>query len=412
MPSLAGTFVTHNNTFSGRVDYNPDTGLIERVDTALGQADIVYDDNCLIFPGFIDIHVHAREDAGGSQNYKEDFASASLAALHGGVTHICDMPNNPVPPVTDAAYRRKEALTRKADVGVTLYGGIGPGTRPLSFTVPYKAYMGPSVGDLFFETPAQLEETIRHYEGRFVSFHVEDPALLKEHAQADTHEARRPVAAETIAMEFALYLIETYRLHGKICHLSTGDGLRQITAARARGVDVTCEVTPHHLFFDQAGLTEKNHLWLQMNPPLRPPADREALLAGLRSGAIDYLATDHAPHTRAEKKAGTSGVPLLDTYGHFAGWLIKERGVDAQTIARVCAYEPGRFVNHFTEQKMGQITPGYAASFTVLDMSTPTTITNEQVRSKAAWTPFAGMTLPVTVRQTIVNGRVYDPSEI
>jgi dihydroorotase len=227
--------------------------------------------------------------------YKEDFATASDAAVQGGVTHVADMPNNPVAPVDDARYTAKEKLTGKSAVHVTLYAGIGPGTTPLTRHVPYKAFMGPSVGDLFFRSQAQLEEVIAGYRGRNVSFHCEDPVILEASKGAATHEARRPAIAEITATEFALYLIEKYELQGKLCHYSTGGGLRKIADAKARGVKVTAEATPHHLFFDESMLTEKNRLALQMNPPLRSREDRLALIEALRVGLVDYVATDHAP---------------------------------------------------------------------------------------------------------------------
>ena len=116
--------------------------------------------------------------------YKEDFASASAAAVHGGVTHVADMPNNPIAPVDDAKYAAKERLTASSAVHVTLYAGIGPGTKRLERHVPYKAFMGPSVGDLFFISQAQLEQVIANYRGCNVSFHCEDPEILQAHSGA------------------------------------------------------------------------------------------------------------------------------------------------------------------------------------------------------------------------------------
>src|SRR5262249_10941624 len=151
--------------------------------------------------------------------------------------------------------------------------------------------------------------------GRNVSFHCEEPLLLEQHASAPTHEARRPPECELSATQFALALIQRYGLRGKLCHYSVGAGLEQIRRARTQGLPVTAEVTPHHLYFDTTSITDVNRPWMQMNPPLRSPADREAMVEALRDGTIDYLATDHAPHTVAEKLKGASGQPHLDTYG-------------------------------------------------------------------------------------------------
>src|SRR5262245_45873716 len=175
-----------------------------------------------------DIHIHAREDVTGKHNYKETFASASAAALHGGVVHVADMPNNPAAPIDDATYAAKEALVAAAglEVAFTLYAGVGPGTRPLrTREVPYKVYMGPSVGDLYFRSLEDLDATLAAYRGRHVSFHCEDPVLLEAHRSAATHEQRRPPECELSATRFALELTEKYALSTKLCHYSVGAGL-------------------------------------------------------------------------------------------------------------------------------------------------------------------------------------------
>src|SRR5581483_7934261 len=119
-------------------------GVIQAVGPNLGRADHVFDEHCLIFAGMGDIHIHAREDVTQKETHKETFSTAAAAALHGGVVHVADMPNNPAAPIDDASYAAKETLLVRAHLPVTftLYGGIGPGTRPLMRNVPYKAYMG------------------------------------------------------------------------------------------------------------------------------------------------------------------------------------------------------------------------------------------------------------------------------
>ena len=157
-----------------------ENGVIVAVGPGLGRPDHVFGDGCLVFAGMGDVHVHARQDVTGRDDYKETFATASAAALHGGVVHVADMPNNPAAPVDDATYAAKERLVAAQNLPVTftLYAGVGPGTRPLERVVPYKAYMGPSVGDLYFRSLEQLDETLASYRGRAVSFHCEDPVLL------------------------------------------------------------------------------------------------------------------------------------------------------------------------------------------------------------------------------------------
>lgn len=410
MLRVEGRIANDDREFDGAIEIDTATGLIATVGPVEGRSDLDTQ-GCIIFPGFGDIHVHAREDVSGRELYKEDFSSAAAAAIHGGVTHFADMPNNPVAPVDDASYAAKEQLTAAIEVHITLYGGIGPDTHPLKRDVPYKAFMGPSVGELFFSSPEQLEEAIARYRGCNVSFHCEDPIILDSNRGASTHEQRRPAQAEISATRFALQLIERYELRGKLCHFSTGEGLRDVQAAKERGVRVTCEVTPHHLFFDDTMLTDENRLWLQMNPPLRGREDRMAMIEALRSGLIDYLATDHAPHSLEEKRRGISGVPHLDTYGAFATWLMKEQDFSAREIARVCAVNPGRFVQPYLPPSygagFGRIQPGYAGSLTVLDLRTPYTVTRDSLKTKCGWSPFEGVSFPGSVRHTVLQGRVH-----
>src|SRR5439155_2878059 len=120
-------------------------GVIAAVGSRLGIPDHVFGETCLVFAGMGDVHVHSREDVTGRDNHKETFATAAAAALHGGVVHVADMPNNPAAPIDDASYAAKEQLllSQRLPVAFTLYAGIGSGTRPLARVAPYKAYMGP-----------------------------------------------------------------------------------------------------------------------------------------------------------------------------------------------------------------------------------------------------------------------------
>lgn len=380
--------------------------IVERADR-IGPPDHVFGPECFVFAGMGDIHIHAREDATGRETYKESFATACAAALHGGVVHVADMPNNPAAPVDDDAYAAKEALVARSllPVRFTLYAGIGPGTRPLERHVPYKAYMGPSVGDLYFASLEQLDEALSRYRGKPVSFHCEDPVLLDAHRHESVHEMRRPPVCELSAARFAVQMIAKHRLVGKLCHFSVADGLPLIREAKAAGQPVTAEVTPHHLYFDASMLTAGNRPWMQMNPPLRTPRDREAMLEALRDGTCDYLATDHAPHTVAEKQIGISGQPHLDTYGPFVTWLLVDAGFTPQRVAAVCSANPGSFVNPFANEQFGRLLPGFAGSLTVLHLGRPTSVRREDLKTRCGWSPFEGHTFPGSVEAVFIRGR-------
>jgi dihydroorotase len=382
-------------------------GRIAAVGTGLGRADYVFGESCLIFAGMGDVHIHAREDVTGKEMHKETFATASAAAIHGGVVHVADMPNNPAAPIDDASYAAKEnhLLKQHLPTIFTLYAGIGPGTLPLHRDVPYKAYMGPSVGELFFRSLDDLDRTLAHYRGKAVSFHCEDPILLDKHRGAATHEERRPAECELSATRFALAMIEKYGLIGKLCHYSVGEGLSLIRDAKQTGLAVTAEVTPHHVFFDTAQITPENRGAMQMNPPLRAPSDREAMLEALRDGTADYLATDHAPHTLEEKAKGVSGQPHLDTYGPFAAWLMVEKGFSPERVAAICSANPGQFVAPYQREKYGRLLPGYIGSLTVLDLKKPVKVERTSLRTKCGWSPFEGITFPGSVAAVFVAGQ-------
>jgi dihydroorotase len=406
---IAGQLAGPESVFRGQVRIAGETIVETGLD--LGTPDFEYADECLIFAGMGDIHILARDDVSEAETYKEDFTTAARAALHGGVVHVADMPNNKIAPVDDRTYRAKQEHLRRreAPIQITLYAGIGPETRPLSFPAPYKVYMGHSVGDLFFTTLEQLDQALARYQGCDVSFHCEDPVLLETHKQAPWHELRRPPECEVSATRFALAMIEKYDLRGKLCHYSVGEGLPLIRAARARGLRVTCEVTPHHLYYSTDDITPQNRGWMQMNPPLRADSDRQAMLEALRDGTLDYLATDHAPHTLDEKARGISGQPHLDTYGPFVTWLIKDQGFRPEQVARFCSVNPGNFVNPYTApRRFGRIEPGYTASLTVLNLARPVTIRREDLQTKCGWSPFDGVTFPGSVEAVFVNGRRID----
>jgi dihydroorotase len=407
------------------ISFDDQSGLITKIEDAKkspSEVDFFYDDDCLLFAGMGDIHIHAREDVSGKNTYKEDFHSTCCAAINGGVTHVADMPNNSIAPVDDQTYLDKLKLTEKHPLPILLYAGIGPQTRPLSFIVPYKVYMGPSIGELYFKTNEQLDDVLKHYRDQWVSFHCEDPEILESHKGEDTHEKRRPVIAEVMATDIALMMIEKYNLKGKLCHYSAGEGLAKIRAARKKGVHVTTEVTPQHLYYSVDKIKQiiptDEQIFFQMNPPIRDTADAESLLEAIRNGEIDYLATDHAPHSSAEKQKGMSGLPGLDTFGPFVTWLLIEKKIDPKIIASICSEKPGAFLSTFLAplQKhsaslnrwgkgIGQLDINFSASFSILNLNKPITITRENLKTKAAWSPFLGVNFPGSVQAIFVAGK-------
>lgn len=420
MKVLEAVLVNSETVKRQQVRFDEVSGLIQSVgDLGIPRSELDYyfNDDCLLFAGMGDVHIHAREDVSGKNNYKEDFLSAQKALHNGGLCHAGDMPNNPIPPVDDHSYEEKLKLALKAQGEIWVYAGIGPETRPLSYPVPYKVYMGPSIGELFFKDLASLENVLTHYKNQTVSFHCEDPVILEDHKTETHHHERRPVQAEVVATRDALHLIEKFNLQGKLCHYSSGEGLNLIREARKKGLKVEIEVTPQHLYFGIDELEEKDYTRLQMNPPLRLSHDRKILLDALKNGEIDYLATDHAPHSLEEKLKGTSGLTGLDTFAPFVTWLLKE-GVRPEIIAKVTAENPGAFFNKFLPSwkklspvfesmgaGLGLVQEGYRASFTILNIKRPYTVSSDTLKTKVGHSPFLGITFPGSLEALFIGGQ-------
>lgn len=420
MKSLEAVCVTSSEICRKQIIFNEVSGLIEdigQIGIPQSKLDFSFNDDCYLFPGMGDVHIHAREDISGKNNYKEDFLSAREAMHNGGLVHAGDMPNNPIPPVDDKSYEDKFKLALKAHGELWLYAGIGPDTRPLSYPVPYKVYMGPSIGELFFKDFISLDQTLERYKGLDVSFHCEDPDVLQEHSSGPTHHERRPVKAEVIATKDALSLIRKNQLNGKLCHYSSGEGLELVRKARADGIKVFLEATPQHLYFDLDKIESKPQKFYQMNPPIRKASDREALFHAFKNGEIDFLATDHAPHTEEEKNKGTSGLTGLDTFGGFVTWLISE-GVDPKIIAKAASENPGIFYNKFLNswknispvfsglgKGLGFLDKGYRANFTVLNMKKPLNVTKEFLKTKVKHSPFLDVSFPGQLEALFIGGQ-------
>ena len=381
-------------------------GQIARVGALGLHPDLKLDQAHLVFPGFVDVHVHLRQ----GDEYKEDFQSGTRAALHGGVTAMLDMPNNPVPPRFEADLAVKRGLVKDLPVDIDFYLGLGEGTRPSPPHPFYKAFMGPSIGPLFFHDDADLEEVVRHYTGQRITFHCEDPELLRTHQNAPLHEDQRPPEAEIKAVGTALKLAQKHGFFVHVAHLTCLESLLQIEASasppdESTGLKgVVCESTPHHLYFDRDNRRGKaRDSFLKMNPPLRTPETRARLLEAFLAGRIDFLSTDHAPHTVAEKSSSNpSGVPLLDTHGGFVTWLM-EQGFSPLQVARHCCELPGRFMR----RRLGRLQPGYRGHLAILAPAQPWTVRAEELHTKCGWSPFEGETFPGRVVYTVASGRLY-----
>ncbi|HEY7599128.1 MAG TPA: dihydroorotase family protein, partial [Candidatus Limnocylindrales bacterium] len=296
-------------------------------------AQVVDADGLLVLPGVIDAHVHLRQPG---LEHEEDWQSGTRAAVMGGVTTVLEMPNTVPPTATVDAAQAKLALAEAAahcDFG--LFGLLAD--RPdqaaelagSGLVIGLKAFLGPTTGELAsptdYELRRGLEATARS--GLRVAFHAEDAALVaaasarlraSEIDDPAAHLRGRPAVAEVASIERVGRLLADIGARGHIAHLTSAEGLAAVERWRAAGVDLTAEVTPHHLLLGEDVYARFGGM-AKVNPPIRGAPHAAALLAALADGRIDVLASDHAPHRESDKRlasiwavpAGFAGVETL-----------------------------------------------------------------------------------------------------
>ena len=304
-----------------------------------------------VFPGFCDVHVHFREPG---FSYKETVKSGSLAAARGGYTAACTMPNlSPVPDSAEALAEQLALIKRDAVIDVRPLGAITRGERGEALSdmeALASRVIGFSDDGRGVQDDAMMQSAMERAKalGRPIVAHCEVNALLNggyihdgEYAKRNGH---RGISSESeyAQIERDLHLVERIGCAYHVCHISTKESVALIRAAKARGVDVTCETGPHYLVMCDSDLREEGRF--KMNPPLRSAADRDTLLEGLLDGTIDMIATDHAPHSLEEKARGLeksafgivgleTALPVLYTRLVKEGILPMERLVEALVSA-------------------------------------------------------------------------------
>ncbi|MHC1635209.1 MAG: dihydroorotase [Candidatus Methanospirareceae archaeon] len=412
---VAGRIASRDGVYEGEIGI--DNGIIAEIKKqgVKGERRIEAK-GCLIFPGFIDIHAHLREDDGHRWDHKEDFRTGTAAALHGGITTIVDMPNTPSPGVSlERIRRKKELAAKKGLIDVMFAGGVTTyNTEELTNmkreVVLYKIYLCETTGGLRIPKDFLLEAmSVIARTSKPVTIHCEDQGILDEikkdlkGVNERNYSDIRPEEAEVSSVKFVVRLLQGKKLDLRVnvAHISTYGALKEIYDNEK----CFCEVTPHHLFFSREDMLEKR-AFLKMNPPLREENSRRLLLKALLSYKIDFLVSDHAPHTREEKERdfseAPSGVPNLDTYGNFVAWLIK-RGANPTLISRMCASNPASFLGL---NDRGVIEIGKRADISILDMKKGVKITSENLYTKCGWSPFEGYEFPGSIRYVILKGEI------
>ena len=359
-----------------------------------------------VFPGFCDVHVHFREPG---FSYKETIRTGSLAAARGGYTAVCAMPNlSPVPDSLAHLKQEQEIIRRDAVIPVYPYGAITVGER--GETLADLKELAPGViafsdDGKGVQSDGRMKEAMRTAKslGKIIAAHCEDETLLHGgYIHAGSYAMRRghrgiSSESEWRQIERDLQLAAETGCAYHVCHISTKESVALIREAKAGGVDVTCETGPHYLILSDEDLQE--HGRFRMNPPLRSPADREALLEGILDGTIDMIATDHAPHSAEEKSKGLSGsafgVVGLDTaFPALYTYLVRQGLIPLERLVELMSGAPRRRFGIPAD-------PG----LTVWNLNEEFTVDPEEFLSMGRATPFEGMRLFGRCALTVWNGR-------
>ncbi|MEI4771766.1 dihydroorotase [Psychrobacillus sp. FJAT-51614] len=395
-----------------------ENGLITKIgaNETIKDAQVIDGKGMLLSPGFIDVHVHLREPGG---EHKETIESGTKAAAKGGYTTICAMPNTrPVPDTVETFSHILDLVEKNALVRVLPYASITirqAGKERTDIEALKKlgafALTDDGVGVQAAGTMLEAMEEAAKFQIPVVA-HCEDNTLIYGGVM---HKGKRneelglkgiPSVSESVHIARDILLAEAAGAHYHVCHVSTKESVRVIRDAKKAGVHVTAEVSPHHLLLCEDDIPSNDAVW-KMNPPLRSKEDMLALHEGLLDGTLDFIATDHAPHTEVEKANGFEKAPFgivgLETafpllYTHFVknGELTLKQLVDYLTIkpAEVFGFE------------FGKLEEGAPADLVLIDLEKERAIDKEAFLSKGKNTPFDGWICAGWPQVTIFKGEI------
>lgn len=380
-------------------------------DLAPGDEPVVDATGCWVGPGFVDIHTHLREPG---QEHKEDISSGSRAAAAGGYTAIVAMPNTL--PAMDTAELASFVRRRGAEVGLVEVVPSGTVTigRKGDKVAPIDELWGAGVrmftddGDAVADSGV-MRDAMDHIGrlGGVVSQHAVDPGLARGGCMHEGAVAARlgvrgvPAVAEEIVIRRDMALVRLTGARYHVQHLSTAGAIEAVAAAKAEGLPVTAEVTPHHLAFDESEL-EQGDTTFKMMPPLRTPADVAAVRGALASGVIDAVATDHAPHSPAEKAVSLEEAPPGVTGLEWAAAVVNTVvGLDIRRFFERMATAPAA-IARLDDGQGRPVEPGSPANLVVFD---PESVwVPASTRSRSRNSPYLGRPWQGVVRATVYNG--------
>ncbi|WP_066289285.1 dihydroorotase [Bacillus sp. FJAT-29937] len=370
----------------------------------------------LIAPGFIDLHVHLREPGGEK---KETIETGTKSAAKGGFTTVAAMPNTrPVPDSKEQLEKLNKRIEETASVRVLPYASItireiGEELTDFQALKEAGAFAFTDDGVGVQSAAMMLAAMKRAAEINMpIVAHCEENTLINKGSVHEGTFSREnglngiPSVCESVHIARDVLLAEAADCHYHVCHISTKESVRVVRDAKKAGIKVTAEVTPHHLLLSDEDIPGLDTNY-KMNPPLRGLADKEALIEGILDGTIDFIATDHAPHTAEDKAEGMQLAPFgivgLETafpllYTHFVekGIFTLKQLIDYLTIKPAQAFGLSQ----------GKIEIGAEADIVLLDLEHSATIEPEQFFSKGRNTPFGGWDCKGWPVLTMVNGKV------
>lgn len=367
-------------------------------------------------PGLIDVHVHLREPGG---EHKETIRTGTEAAARGGFTTICAMPNTrPVPDTAENIGKVNALIEENARVRVLPYASItireaGKERTDMAELKRNGAFaftddgVGVQSAGMMYEAMRDAAEI-----GMPVVAHCEDNTLIYGGAMHDGRRSRElgipgiPSIAESVHISRDVLLAEAAGAHYHVCHVSTKESVRTIRDAKAAGIRVTAEVTPHHLLLTEDDIPGNDANW-KMNPPLRAQEDLEALHEGLLDGTIDVIATDHAPHTAEEKADGMEKAPFGITGLETAFPLLYTNFVETGrwTLKQLTDWLTEKPADVFG-LGYGRIAEGLPADLVLIDLEQEKKINPETFASKGKNTPFGGRSCKGWPVMTIFGGEI------
>lgn len=390
--------------------------IISKIEDEIDEEEheIILCDNLFISPGFIDMHVHLREP--GYEN-KETIVTGTKAAAKGGYTLVCAMPNTkPAPDNMDTLNHILDLIKEKALIKVLPYATITEGQKNSSPLVDMNAMKdkvcGFSNDGYGIQSTKQMYDAMKqaHLHETLIAAHCEDEEIL---FGGYVHKGNKAVRegwdgitslSESIQIARDTLIAEETKAAYHVCHISTKEGVRIVRDAKKRGVNVTAEVTPHHLLLTENDVLDSN---TKMNPPVREIKDKYALISGLLDGTIDMIATDHAPHTETEKQKGLKEAPFgivgLETAFPLIYTNFVETGIASlEDAIKWFSYNPAKRLN----LGYGKLLEGRVADLTILDLNTEKPINKNEFVSKGKNTPFHNWVCKGWPVYTIVNGNI------